>query len=385
MKKIKVASITTDNREPDRTYSETTPRFAPGTTSLFQGFPLLKEIEVHVLSCTQQPVISSPEKLEQNIWFHSLHVPKIGWLRTFYQGCIRAVRRKLRELQPDLVHGWGTERECAISAALSGFPNVVTIQGNMIGQAQMTRPRPGSYLWLAARLEKFALARTRGVFCNSTYTQNLVQPYTRKTWLSPHALRLAFFQPPPDRGPRPCVLLNAGVVSPRKRQLELLVIAETLRQRGLKCEFHFIGFTPLSPYATAFLEKIKQSEAKGCARFLGALPDHELVKGYDAVAGVVHFPTEEAFGNVVGEALARNLKFFGSRVGGIVEITKDAPDAELFAPDDWAGLTDAVAGWVARGHPRPDDAHSLMVSRYHPGKVARQHLEIYREVLNTNS
>ena len=48
--------------------------------------------------------------------------PKIGWLRTLYQGCVRATRRKLREIQPDIVHGQGTERDCAIGAVLSGFP-----------------------------------------------------------------------------------------------------------------------------------------------------------------------------------------------------------------------------------------------------------------------
>jgi len=380
---MRIAFLTTDNREHERCYTETAPRFGVGSQSLFQGFPLLKGIEVHILSCTQRPMVSSPEKLAENIWFHSILVPKIGWLRTLYQGCIRAIRRKLREIQPDIVHGIGTERDCAISAVFSGFPNVVTIQGNMAELARMARPRIGSYLWLAARLENFTLPRTCGVFCNSTYTQNLVRPRAQKTWLSPHAARFAFLQPAPERNPRPCVLLNAGVISPRKRQLELLNVAEALDRRGLKVEFRFIGFTSPTPYVAAFLEKLKALEAKGCARFLGALPESELVGCYDAVAGVVHFPTEEAFGNVVVEALARNLKFFGSRVGGIMDIAQGAPGAELFATDDWAGLTEAIARWISQGHSRPDDAHALMVERYHPGNVARQHVEIYQEVLKT--
>ena len=85
---------------------------------MLQGFAALPEVRVHVVSCTQQPM-RSPEKLAGNIWFHSLHVPKLGWLRTGYQGCIRAVRRKLRAIQPDLVHGQGTERDCALSAIFS--------------------------------------------------------------------------------------------------------------------------------------------------------------------------------------------------------------------------------------------------------------------------
>jgi glycosyltransferase involved in cell wall biosynthesis len=196
------------------------------------------------------------------------------------------------------------------------------------------------------------------------------------------ALRNAFLEPPPDTGPRPCVLLNAGVISPRKRQLELLDVAEALHRRGLKFEFRFIGFLPATePYAAAFLEKIKPLEAKGCARYLGTLPESELAPGFDSAAGLVHFPTEEAFGSSACEALARNLKLFGTRTGGIVEIAEGATGAELFEQDDWAGLTDAIARWIEQGHPRPVEAAAVMRQRFHPESIARRHLEIYHEVL----
>ena len=97
------------------------------------------------MSCIKQPV-SSPAKLYDNIFFYSLTVPKSGWLITGYQGCVRAVRRKLREIQPDIVHGQGTERDCAISAVFSGFPSVVTVHGNMRMVAKLHNAKPWSYL-----------------------------------------------------------------------------------------------------------------------------------------------------------------------------------------------------------------------------------------------
>ena len=124
--------------------------------------------------------MQSPEKLADNIWFYSLHVPKIGWMRTGYQGCVRAARRKLQGIQPDIVQGVGTEREGAICAVFSGFPNVVTIAGNMAELARINRPRIGSYLWLAARLENFILPRTDGVICNSLYTERLSVPAPKR-------------------------------------------------------------------------------------------------------------------------------------------------------------------------------------------------------------
>src|SRR5208283_4827673 len=159
---LKIAILTSDKRDHDRDYANPTPAFGAAPEALLQGFAQLPEAEVHIVSCTQQP-LTAPATIAPNIFYHSLHVPKTGWLRTFYQGCIRAVRKKLKEIQPDIVHGQGTERDCAISAALSGFPNVLTIHGNMAELARLFNARAGSYAWLAGRLENFALKRTAGV------------------------------------------------------------------------------------------------------------------------------------------------------------------------------------------------------------------------------
>ncbi|HLX68077.1 MAG TPA: glycosyltransferase family 4 protein [Verrucomicrobiae bacterium] len=381
---MQIAFLAHDIREPFKEYDRPTPFFNPGVEALLVGFANFPEVEVHMISCTQQPM-RAPEKLAERVWYHSLHVPKIGWLRTGYQGCIRAVRRKLREIQPDIAHGYGTERDCALSAIFSGFPNVVSIQGNMAELARLNRPRIGSYLWLTARLENFTMRRTPGVICNSIYTENLVRPRAHKTWLVYPALLPAFLEPVPDHQPgkQSCTLLNVGVISPRKRQLELLDVAESLHRRGLKFEFWFVGrATEHDPYTRAFLERLKPMEAAGFVRYLGRLSFEELLRTYDSADGMIHFSAEEAFGLNVAEALARNLKFFGSQVGGIVEIAQDVPGAELFAKDNWAGLTDAIARWIAQGHPCPSAAHQLMHARYHPQTVARQHMAIYQEVLS---
>ncbi|MFZ0829040.1 MAG: glycosyltransferase family 4 protein [Verrucomicrobiia bacterium] len=380
---MKIAFLVMDFREVDRSYAEVTPRFNGGNASLFEGFARLPEVQLHVVSCLQQPV-QSPEKLAENIWYHALQVPKIGWLRTGYQGCIRAVRRKLREIQPDIVQGVGTERDMAISAVFSGFPNVVTIMGNMAEIARLTQARIGSFYWLSARLENFILPRTTGVFCNSAYTEELVRPRARRVWRMPHPLRQSFLDPAPDPAPRPCVLLNVGVISPRKRQLELLDVAEALHRQGLKFEFRFVGFThpAAGAYAEAFFKRIKPMESAGYARYLGAPPDNELLQVYDSASAMVHFPTEESFGMVVLESLGRDLKFFGARLGGIVDIANDLPGAELFAGNDWAGLTAAIARWIAQGHPRPIGSAALIRERYHPLALARQHIKIYQEIIS---
>src|SRR5215831_8235410 len=99
-----IVQLTTDNREAFKDYGNPNPHFGPAPEALLQGFVRRKDVEIHVVSCIRQPVVM-PEKIADNIWYHGLMVPKVGWLTTGYQGCIRAVRSKLRELKPDIVHG----------------------------------------------------------------------------------------------------------------------------------------------------------------------------------------------------------------------------------------------------------------------------------------
>jgi glycosyltransferase involved in cell wall biosynthesis len=380
---MRVAILTTDGRDMLKAYENRLPILGTSPEALLQGFASLPEIEVHIISCLQREV-SSVERLAPKIFFHALAVPKIGWLRTGYQGCIRAVRRKLRSIRPEIVHGQGTERDCAISAVFSGYPNVVTIHGNMTEIGRATNARVGSFHWLTAHLENFALKRTAGVLCNSAHTENLVKPRTSRTWRVPNPVRTAFFDTPVSaRSFSKCILLNVGVISANKRQLELLDLAERLCREGLPFEIWFVGHASRGDsYAEQFLQRISMAEQHGFAHYLGLLSINDLIACYDQATALIHVPIAEAFGLVVAEALARNLKFFGSRVGGVPDITDEVKDAELFAKDDWVGLGTSISNWIKRGSPRPDEAQQqLMRDRYHPIAIAERHIEIYREVL----
>lgn len=304
-------------------------------------------------------------------------------MRTLYLGCARAVRRKLREIQPDIVHGQGTERECAVSAVLSGFPNVLTIHGNMRAIARFYHAKPFSFFWLAAKLEQWALKKTIGVFCNSFYTEKLVASCANKTWHVPNAVRPSFFSPPSQQGQFVPVLLNIGVTSPYKRQLEILAVAKMLWERGLRFEMHFVGaLNADTPYGSRLSQRLMDAQTMGYARHLGVLNEDKLVKAMDAASALVHFPVEEAFGLVVAEGLARNLKFFGSRTGGIPDIADGIDGAELFASNDFDGLTKAIEEWIRGGSPRATGANAVIRKRYHPRVIAQRHLEIYQEVLD---
>jgi glycosyltransferase involved in cell wall biosynthesis len=384
---MRIVQLTTDARQDYRNYSSTTPILGTAPQALLEGFAGLPDVELHVVSCLQKPVVS-PSKLFENIWFHSLHVPKFGWLRTGYQGCIRSVRRKLRELRPDLVHGQGTERDCAWCAVWSGFPNVLTVHGVMSEMARAFKARPGSFAWWTRILERHTLKRTRGVFCNSTFTRDLVQDYAPKTWLVPNAVREDFFSVPrPARATIKPILLNVGVICENKRQLELLDLADRWHRAGLQFELRFLGHAnPSDPYAARFLAAVAADARKGPISFHGMKQGRELIDCFDAANALIHFPKVESFGLVAAEALCRGLKVFAARTGGLVDILNGLQGVELFAREDFRSLEISVGHWLKEGAPPVGEAvRSVMRERYHPTAIARRHLEIYREVLAKRS
>jgi len=379
---VKIAFLVPDNRDEFRRYSDPEPYFGPAPSALLSGLEAMPECEIHIVCCSHFPM-SAPAKLARNIYFHLLLVPKIGWLRGVYLGCTRAIRRKLLEIKPDVVHGQGTERYCALAAVHSGFPNVLTIHGNMREIANVNRARPFSFLWLAAFLETWALARTWGVFCNSVYTRQLVMPLARTTWMVPNALREVFFSPLQGDLDSPPVLLNVGVITPRKAQNELLALAARLHQQEVRFQLQFIGeLDERTAYGAEFRSRINQAQQQGFASYLGQMSEGDLAQKMDRAAGLIHIPKEEAFGLVVAEGLSRNLKLFGTKVGGIIDIAEGVDGAELFQLGDTASLEASILKWLSIGAPKIKNGAKAICERYHPSVIARKHFEIYHQVVN---
>jgi glycosyltransferase involved in cell wall biosynthesis len=379
---MKIAIIAFDNREDWNRFSDPYPIFGPAPDALFEGLSRQKSCEIHVLSCAQRP-LASPAALKNNIRFHLEIVGKWGWLRGGYAGCIRALRRKLRQIQPDIVHGQGTERYCAMAAAYSGYPNVVTVHGNMRRIARFAQARPLSFLWITAKLEPLALRRTSGVFCNSKHTEQQVSSLAPRVWRVPNALRSEFFSSRPDDSPgSPPLLLNIGSILPNKSQLELLDLGARLKKRGANFHLKFVGALDTNtPYGSAFATALKEAEKQGWASYSDYLTIEKLIPLLDSASALIHAPEEEAFGLVVAEALARNLKLFCTDSGGPADIAAGIESAVLIPRKDLAAWETAIFDWLAAGHPKPLRAAQAMAERYHPDIVARRHIEIYREVL----
>jgi glycosyltransferase involved in cell wall biosynthesis len=376
---VKVAFLTTDNREHLKDYNASTPYFGTAPEALLQGFAGIPDVEVHVVSCTQQPM-QSPEKIANHIWFHSLHVPKVGWLRTGYQGCIRAVRKCLEALKPDIVHGQGTERDCAISAVFSRFPNVITIHGNMRLIAEVNRARPFSYQRLSALLEHFTIPRAQGIVCITRYTQDAVRNLARKTWVVPNPVERSFFNV--NRAPlSESIILCVGHIILRKNQNALIRALDPLAVRR-PFKIRFLGHVSAKdPYGAEFLELVKTRPWCEHAGFA----DRAGLKRELATAELIVMPSlEENCPMVLLEAMAAGVPVVAAKVGGVPDLIEDNVNGTFCEPTDAESIRAAVARVLENresAEAMAETAKRNALERFQPPVVARRHLEIYDSLL----
>lgn len=384
---MKVAILTTDSREHRRQYAQTVPGFGTAPQGLIKGFELLGDsegaFEIHVISCAQQPM-TSPVKLSDKVFFHSLHVPKAGWLRSGYVGCISAVGKLLRAIEPDIVHAQGTERDCAISGIFFQGPKLLTIHGNLRLIRKTVGFRPFSASWIQSFLEGFVVPRFDGIVSISHYTDEAIRHEVPRTWVVPNAVDPSFFLDPQTRpssstGRRPTVLVVANIEK-RKNQNAFIRMAKEL-QTEVDFEVRFFGSHRGGDYSEEFFALIEEN--KEWCSFGGMLSRPALREEFQQ-ASILALPTlEDNCPMVVLEAQAAGVPVIATNVGGIPDLISHEATG-LLAP---ASRPDIFRGSLQRLLRDPALRDRLAVAGcqkartvYHPAIIARRHLQIYREL-----
>ena len=378
--RMRIALLTTDSREVLKEYDSSVPHFGTAPEALMQGFARLPEVEVHVVSCLRKKT-DAPPKLAPNIFFHSLHVPRIGWMRTAYQGCIRAVRKKLKAIRPEIVHGQGTELDCALDAVFSGFPNVLTIHGNMRRISRVNGARPFSFQWLAARLERFTIPRSGGVVCVTHYTQQAVKDLAWCTWVVPNAVDASFFAI--NAAPAaPARILCIGQVYMLKNQNAFIRALDSLAAKH-KFELRFQGVASQhDAYGQEFFSLVKARP--WCV--YGGLANREELKALLRQATMLVLPSlEDNCPMTVLEAMAAGVPVVAAEVGGLPDLIEDGKTGFFCDPLEPVSMSAAVEKVLTNPTAAAGVAHQARRcarERFHPEVIARRHLEIYREVLS---
>src|ERR1035438_10923773 len=136
-------------------------RLSPGL-NLLRGLRELGQAEVHILVTTREV---STVQVEEGPFgtVHRLSCPPVSGSPTFFLWRRHLILKELARIQPDIVHGQGTEAEYALTAVTSPYPHVITFHGIMHRVHQIT-PLPLFSLSHVPRwMEKIVVHKARDV------------------------------------------------------------------------------------------------------------------------------------------------------------------------------------------------------------------------------
>jgi glycosyltransferase involved in cell wall biosynthesis len=238
-----------------------------------------------------------------------------------------------------------------------------------------------AYYRLAAFLEGIALRRTDGVVSISSYTDELVKPLTKKTWLLPNAADSKYFgatYKPTD----PLTVLFVGGLDERKNPVGFIKACAPLFE-GSGWRFRLCG---TGAEGSSYLAELESLAANHPWIELAGWKSREELLVEMEKASLLVLPTfEDNCPMVVLEAMAVGLPVIASKVGGVPDLITDGETGMMFDPNAPENMKAVTGKMMADADLRTrigQAGKSEALQRFHPQVVAQEHLRIYREVLN---
>ncbi len=253
-----------------------------------------------------------------------------GRASTLFKKDRLAINRVLREIKPDLVHGWGTEDVHALAALTSGFPAVISMQG--ILTHYIFRARTDARTLLQAAIEFLILRRATAVTCESRWAKAIVQRLAPRAEITcvEYGAHVDFFkaawQPEPERP----IALFVGTLDRRKGFQDVLKAFHSPTLQGT--ELWVVGDGPLGV----------PEDAPPNVKFLGRLKRPEVIAQMEKAWCLVLPTRADTSPNVVKEARVMGLPVITTPYGGQSDYIEDGRNGYLVEPDDIAALTDRI-------------------------------------------
>jgi glycosyltransferase involved in cell wall biosynthesis len=336
-----------------------------------------------------------------NVRYHYLPCRASGKTATFYLFETLRLRRQLRALGPDIVHGQPTG-EYLLAATGAACPHVITVHGLVQRESQgLSRWHPGQ---LAGRirehLQRRAVRRARHMISISPYVEDYVRGWTSaRIWPIPNPIDPEFFQiPAPESmaeagatvaagvgrvsgaGLR---LLCVGVVSARKNQALLVEACHALARRSIPFECRLVGI--IQPeFGDRIRARIEELGLSGRVVLTGVVSREELRAHY-AWSTVVVLPSREETSPLsLIQGLAAGRCVLGADAAGIPRLLNNGQYGGLFPGQDAEALADALEQ-VYR-HPETVEARThagqaFAHAQFQPRAVAERTVGAYSAVL----
>lgn len=363
-------------------------RLSPGS-NLLRGF---RELgvgvkDIHILVDTPEVKQVAIEEGPLGI-LHRLPCPRFSGSACFHLWRRHALLRELGRIQPDILHGHGTEAEYAFTAVTSPYPNVITFHGIMHRVQEIVPPPVLSTRHVARWLEKLVARKARHVISLSQEVETFLreQRSPARCHRIPNAVGPWFFEiQPMRRGDGTRVLLFVGTIYPLKGLLELVEALAGLQ--GMVSQdivLRVIGPEAGGDYAARVRRRAQELGVDKQIEWLGIRSEHGVS---DALARSDIFVLPSFMENMpmcIAEAFAAGVPVVSTTAGGIPNWVEDGKTGLLVAPGDSKELARALGTLLQDESLRNrlgSAGRARALADYYPRVVAAKTLEVYETIL----
>ncbi len=351
--------------------------FATWLPQLSEAFADSADLEVHWVVLSDVP--GAARKLRwNNQTFHVLPTRSTGRASSLFTRDRRAIRACLREIQPQLVHGWGTEDVYALAAVTSGFPNIVSMQGILSHYALKNRMIGRAYL--LALIELFVLFKAQCVTTESAWGRAVVlrrNPRARVE-LVEYGVQKSFLEMQWSPDPQKPVALFIGTVGPRKGVQDAIAAFRDPALAG--AELWVVGDCG-GPWAG----KLRAS-APANVRWFGRQSRAETASLLSRAWCLVLPTRADTSPNVVKEARVMGLPVVSTPCGGQVAYVQHGENGFLVEPGDIPSLARSLSkilGNLEYCKKLGACAHESHRTLLHPQETARNFHRLYKQLATT--
>lgn len=359
------------------------PRAHPATWQmvLLEEFEKNPNLRVHVI-LFRGPIEKDLTFERKGVTFHVLKATGKQRLASWFWLDTLRIRRLCRQLRPDLIHAWGSEKGSGLIASRLEWPYVMTIQGLFAWyRQQINMPL---YDRIVTVVERITLRRARVVTTESAFAveflrRNFPRP---KVHQAEHAPNTAFRQVQRRPQVAPPEFLSVGSLGRRKGTDLLLAALDRLRD-----EMDY-RLKVISGPAPAYLEQLRATVSAKTWERIGfkhhLLPNE--VAAELATPTMLLMPTRaDTSPNAVKESVVAGVPVVAAAVGGIPDYVTPGKNGLLFPAGDLEAFVQAIRAACAHarfGQGQVDPATFAEKRAYlSPELMAKNFLSAYESAL----
>jgi glycosyltransferase involved in cell wall biosynthesis len=243
---------------------------------------------------------------------------------------LRAFRRLVRQLEPEVVHSYTFFTNFAAYWGVWGTPSMAfgSIRCDFTFEMQSSGP------WLG----RLSARWPRDQICNSALAAATVRRwqspfFPRRLFVVRNGLDLEQFRSAPPMAGGKIRIVGVGTLEPRKRWDRLLIAARELQRRGCDFLVQIVGDGPLHGSLQ------QQAQDLGIANRVEFMGYSENIPGVLANATfLVHTSDSEGYPNVVMEAMACGRAVVATDAGDIPSLVEDGKTGFVVPRGDEAPL-----------------------------------------------